>query len=101
MADVKWAIMNNFDVEGPDPKHGISMVISDTADEAITKRIERFRTGECDDYDMNRDVEFTDPITHELSDGWYIISQHAYYYTVEEPDREIHSVFTAWPVYVD
>ena len=101
MANVKWAIMNQFDVEGPDPKYGISMVISDTADEAINQRIERFRTGEYDDYDMNRDVEFTDPITRELDDGCYIVSQHAYYYTVEEPDREIHSVFTAWPVYVD
>ena len=48
-----------------------------------------------------KDVEFTDPITHELNDGCYIVSQHAYYYTIEEPDREIHSVFTAWPVYVD
>lgn len=101
MANIKWAIMNEFDIEGPDPKNGISMVLCDTADEAITKRIERFKTGEYDDYDINCDVEFTDPITHELSDGCYIVSQHAYYYTVEEPDREIHSIFTAWPVYVD
>ena len=57
MANIKWAIMNEFDVDGPDPKHGISMVISDTADEAIVKRIERFKTGEYDKYDMNRNVE--------------------------------------------
>ena len=35
MANIKWAIMNEFDVEGPDPKNGISMVISDTADEGL------------------------------------------------------------------
>lgn len=101
MANVKWAIMNEIDVEGADPKRGISMVISDTANEAINQRIERFRTEEYDDYDTSRDIKFTDPITHVLSDGCYIISQHAYYYTVEEPDREIHSVFTAWPVEID
>lgn len=101
MANVKWAIMNNIDVESKNPFDGISMVLSDSAEEAIQQRIERFKTGESDDYDASRDIKFTNPISHDLDDGFQILSQHVYYHTKEEPDREIHSVFTAWPVYVD
>ena len=99
MDNIKWAIMNSIDVNGDDPHNGISMVISDTADAAIDERIERFKTGESDNWDKSRGYELTSRQVRDLEDSCYMLAQHIYYYTKEEPDREIHSVFTAWPVY--
>ena len=93
--------MNNLDVDGPDPKQGISMVWCDSDDDAIYQRVKRFDSEEYDKYDNTRDVMVHEADPLLLDDGYELPVLHIYYYTKEEPDREIHSVFTAWPVIVD
>ena len=99
MANIKYAILNDIDVNGPDPYKGISMVLCDTPDEAIRQRVERL-VNEDPEYDNSRESYVQEGEDLICGDGCIIMKLHAYYHIIGK-DREVHSVFTAWPVYVD
>lgn len=99
MANVKYAILNSSDTNTNDPKYGISMVLSDSAEEALFARMKRFR--ESDEYDPERGIYFSDEQEIELSDGMILAKRHIYYYKNKDSVEETHDVISAWPVYVD
>ena len=99
MEKIKYAILNHLEVNTDDPKNGISMVLCDTAEEALDARICRFIDSK--EYDINRDIYFSDEQEMRISDGMILYKKHAYYYKDKDATEETHDVYSAWPVYVD